>query len=176
MTRGIHLLANVFPKPFGDGLRPKMQHANVSAPIWQNACLRAARWLDMPDLVAMRLPLPTMVQHDRGDDLFSLEPAEQGLREVGEAFAKAGAARSWAAECFEGPHKFDADMQAKAFAFFDRWLAQPGDAAAGGGGAELAGLRASMAEGRAAARGRLEDELRALEARREELHRVLAGL
>ena len=30
--RGIHLYANVFPKPFGDQLRPKKQHANVSAP------------------------------------------------------------------------------------------------------------------------------------------------
>ena len=32
MACGIHLFANAFPKPSGDQLRSKMQHANVSAP------------------------------------------------------------------------------------------------------------------------------------------------
>jgi hypothetical protein len=69
------------------------------------------RWLDVPDVVAARCPLPTMVLHNEQDQLFSDGEAQRGLREVGEAFAKAGAAGSWRGSSYAGPHKFDRAMQ-----------------------------------------------------------------
>ena len=41
---------------------------------------------------------------------------------LGEVYRKAGAADRYKASFYEGPHKFDREMQAEAFAWFDRWL------------------------------------------------------
>ena len=54
MMRGIHLLANVFPEPFGNQLCPKMQHANVSAP--KRACVPR----NVPACIKMLLPAPRL--------------------------------------------------------------------------------------------------------------------
>lgn len=148
---------------------------------WQGIIAGLARWLDMADVPTLRVPLPTMVQHARGDALFTSAEAERGLREAGEAFRKAGATTSWAAECVEGPHQFSAEMQSRAFAFFDRWLRLHGDgngsSASGSGGdcdgGELAALRESMSRAdattRLATRASLQRELDALEERRAQL-------
>ena len=54
MVCGIHLFANAFPKPFGDQLRPKKQHANVSAP------KRASVPRNVPACLKMVLPAPKL--------------------------------------------------------------------------------------------------------------------
>ena len=54
MACGIHLFANAFPKPFCDQLRPKMQHANVSAP--KRACVPR----NVPACLKMLLPAPKL--------------------------------------------------------------------------------------------------------------------
>ena len=54
MACGIHLFANAFPKPFGNQLCPKMQHANVSAP--KRACVPR----NVPACLKMLLPAPKL--------------------------------------------------------------------------------------------------------------------
>ena len=55
MACGIHLFANAFPNPFGDQLRPKAQHANVSAP------KRASVPCNVPACLKMSLPAPKLM-------------------------------------------------------------------------------------------------------------------
>ena len=54
MACGIHLFGNAFPKPFGEQLRPKTQHANVSAP--KRACVPR----NVPACLKMFLPDPKL--------------------------------------------------------------------------------------------------------------------
>jgi hypothetical protein len=39
-----------------------------------------------------------------------------------EVYKKASAPDRYRASFYDGPHKFDRDMQKEAFAWFDRWL------------------------------------------------------
>ncbi|MFN2165806.1 MAG: hypothetical protein ACK2U9_06055 [Anaerolineae bacterium] len=48
-----------------------------------------------------------------------MQRADGILREV---YAKAGAGQRYEGRFFPGPHKFDLEMQAYAFDWFDRWL------------------------------------------------------
>jgi len=78
--------------------------------------------LDFPDLFSLRVPRPALVLSCADDGLFSfheMERAESMLREV---YAKAGAADRLTVSSWPGGHRFDAEMQEQAFAFFDRWL------------------------------------------------------
>jgi len=141
----------------------------------------AALWrqLDLPDLVAARCPLPTLVQHNRGDALFTTGEAEEGLAQVGAAFAKAGAAESWRGLSYDGPHKFDVEMQEDALGFLERWLrpaACPAAAETGGDCPELAALRDAIAQHAASERARLTRELGELDARRADVAARLAQL
>jgi hypothetical protein len=48
-----------------------------------------------------------------------MKKADEILRAV---YEKAKAADRYACSYYPGPHKFDAKMQAEAFAWFDKWL------------------------------------------------------
>lgn len=78
--------------------------------------------LDFPEILGLRVPLPTLVLNDKEDDLYTLgemERADQILRGV---YKKAGAEDRYACSFYPGPHKFDVAMQNEAFQWFDRWL------------------------------------------------------
>ena len=128
-----------------------------------------------PDRVDLdRFPLFASMRHGmvahlhKGDALFTSAEAERGLEEVRQAFIQGGAAESFSAELYDGPHKFDLPMQASAFAFLDRWL-RP----AGPSGDELSRLRSALAEHGAAERTRLLRVRDELEARRAEVQAQL---
>ncbi len=78
--------------------------------------------LDFPEILGLRAPLPTMVQNNNQDSLFTLSEmkvADEVLRQV---FNKAGAADKYSCRFYDGPHKFDREMQEDAFAWMERWL------------------------------------------------------
>jgi len=80
------------------------------------------KYLDFPEILGLRVPLPTMVQNNLEDDLFSLgemRRADDILREV---YDKAGASDRYVCSFHPGPHKFDLGMQEEAFSWFERWL------------------------------------------------------
>jgi dienelactone hydrolase len=78
--------------------------------------------LDYPEVLGLRVPLPTLVLNDNEDGLFTLAEMHRADAILGEVYRKAGAAEKYRASFYPGPHKFDRPMQEEAFAWFDRWL------------------------------------------------------
>jgi dienelactone hydrolase len=78
--------------------------------------------LDYPEILALRAPLPTLVQNNNEDPLFTLPEMERADRMLADVYAKAGAADRYRCSYYPGPHKFDGEMQTEAFAWFDQWL------------------------------------------------------
>jgi len=81
-----------------------------------------ARDLDYPEILGLNLPHPVMVLNNREDQLFTVPEMERADRILSEVYRKAGIAERYRAKFYPGPHKFDRDMQADAFQWFDRWL------------------------------------------------------
>lgn len=84
--------------------------------------------LDFPEILGLRVPLPTMVLNDSDDTLFTLPEMKASDRILREVYAKAGARERYRCTFHPGPHKFDLPMQAEAFGWFDKWLGKDGDA------------------------------------------------
>jgi dienelactone hydrolase len=78
--------------------------------------------LDYPEILGLRAPLPTLVQNDTEDQLFTMGEMRRADGILGEVYAKAGAADHYKCTFYPGPHKFDRPMHAEAFAWFERWL------------------------------------------------------
>jgi len=78
--------------------------------------------LDFPEILGLRAPLPTLVLNDVDDSLYTLPAMQQADKILNEVYKKANAAEHYQCSYYPGPHKFDAKMQAEAFAWFDRWL------------------------------------------------------
>jgi dienelactone hydrolase len=78
--------------------------------------------LDYPEVLGLRVPLPTLVQNDNDDELFTIGEMRRADGMLQEIYAKAGAAERYKASFYPGPHKFDRPMQDEAFAWFERWL------------------------------------------------------
>ena len=78
--------------------------------------------LDFPEILGLRVPLPTMVLNDEDDQLFTLPEMKRADQILGQVFEKAGASDRYRCSFYPGPHKFDVPMQQEAFAWFDQWL------------------------------------------------------
>jgi dienelactone hydrolase len=81
-----------------------------------------ARDLDYPEVLGLGAPNPVLVLNNRQDALFTMPEMERADRILAEVYKKAGAADRYRASFYDGPHKFDLEMQKEAFAWFDRWL------------------------------------------------------
>ena len=78
--------------------------------------------LDFPEILGLRVPLPTLVLNDSDDDLYTLPEMNRADSILREIYEKAGAGDKYACSYYPGEHKFDKDMQREAFDWFDRWL------------------------------------------------------
>jgi len=76
-----------------------------------------ARLGDWPDLAACRAPSPLLVQYDRDDELFPLDGMQAADARLSAHYRTAGAPDAYRGEFYPGPHKFDLEMQAAAFAW-----------------------------------------------------------
>lgn len=79
-------------------------------------------YLDFPEVLGIRAPLPTMVQNNNDDDLFTLPEMKKADTILREIFVKAGAGDKYQGKFYDGEHKFDEPMQKDAFEWFDKWL------------------------------------------------------
>lgn len=79
-------------------------------------------YLDFPEILGLRAPLPTMVQNDNQDSLYTLPEMKAADKILKDVFTKAGAADRYDCRFYEGPHKFDLEMQKDAFDWFGKWL------------------------------------------------------
>jgi dienelactone hydrolase len=75
---------------------------------------RSGEW---PDLVACQAPAPLLVQYDLQDDLFSEEGMRAADARLKALYASVGDAQAYCGQFYPGPHKFDVEMQAAAFAW-----------------------------------------------------------
>lgn len=80
------------------------------------------QFLDFPEILGLRVPLPTMVLNDSEDALYTLPEMKEADTVLRTVFEKAGAADRYKCSFYPGPHKFDKAMQQEAFAWFDKWL------------------------------------------------------
>ena len=78
--------------------------------------------LDFPEILSLRVPLPTMVLNDADDFLYTLPEMKRADTILSEIYAKAGALDQYQCSFYPGPHKFDKAMQKEAFSWFDKWL------------------------------------------------------
>jgi dienelactone hydrolase len=85
--------------------------------------------LDYPEVLGLRVPLPTLVQNDIDDQLFTMPEMKRADSMLAEVYTKAAAPDRYRCTFYPGPHKFDLDMQSEAFEWFDGWL-KPGSVSA----------------------------------------------
>lgn len=78
--------------------------------------------LDFPEILGLRVPLPTMVMNDVDDELYTLDEMKQADKILSAVYSKANAAEKYKCVYYPGLHKFDKQMQAGAFDWFDKWL------------------------------------------------------
>jgi hypothetical protein len=78
--------------------------------------------LDYPEVLGLAAPNPVLVLNNNQDQLFTLPEMKRSDEILKEVYKKAGASERYLASFYEGPHKFDLEMQKEAFAWFDRWL------------------------------------------------------
>ena len=80
------------------------------------------RDLDYPEILGLAVPNPVLVLNNRQDQLFTMPEMERADRILTQVYKKAGAPDRYRASFYDGPHKFDREMQNEAFAWFDHWL------------------------------------------------------
>ena len=89
---------------------------------WMAYVAGLPRFMDYPEILAMRAPRPSLVQSCLQDPLYTpgeVKKAEVILEEI---YDKAGAPDCFRMSYYGGPHQFSIPMQEEAFAWFDRWL------------------------------------------------------
>ncbi|GLU56872.1 alpha/beta hydrolase family protein [Dyadobacter frigoris] len=89
---------------------------------WMTYAPLLPNYLDFPEILGLRVPLPTLVQNNIHDDLYTLSEMKKADIILVEVYKKANAAQHYKAVFYDGPHKFDAKMQSDAFQWFDKYL------------------------------------------------------
>jgi dienelactone hydrolase len=80
------------------------------------------RYLDYPEILGLRVPLPSLVLATDNDPLYTLDEVHRAAAMLEEVYERAGASGAFAFNMHKGHHKFDVPMQEEAFDWFDRWL------------------------------------------------------
>ena len=81
--------------------------------------------LDFPEILALRAPAATMVLNSREDALYTLPQMQRADAMITDTFKRANASDHYKSIYYDGGHKFDRQMQADAFDWFDRFLKTP---------------------------------------------------
>lgn len=80
------------------------------------------KYMNFPEILGMRVPLPTMVLNNSEDSLYTVPEMKKAVEILKGVYSKAGSSDTFSAKMYSGPHKFDAEMQEDAFAWMDKWL------------------------------------------------------
>ena len=80
------------------------------------------RELDFPEILALRVPQPVLVQACREDPLFRVAEVERAGELLQGIYRYAGAEEAVRTSLYPGPHCFSREMQGEAFSWLDRWL------------------------------------------------------
>lgn len=77
------------------------------------------RLLDLPDVMSLHAPLPLLVQYNNHDRLFSLDGQKAANRKLADVYAKMGFCENYSGQFYDGRHKFDVEMQERAFGWLE---------------------------------------------------------
>ena len=89
---------------------------------WMTYVPLLPRELGFPEILGLRVPLPTLVLNDIDDQLYTVPEMERADALLREVYERAGASENYRCSFYPGPHKFDLEMQTEAFDWFDHWL------------------------------------------------------
>jgi len=89
---------------------------------WMTYAPLMPNYLDFPEILGLRVPLPTMTLNNNQDGLYSLPEMKKADIILQEVFEKAGDGERYRGGFYDGDHKFDTQMQQDAFNWFDKWL------------------------------------------------------
>jgi dienelactone hydrolase len=89
---------------------------------WMTYTPLLPKYLEFPEILSLRAPLPTMTLNNNQDQLFTLSEMQKADGILKQVFAKAGAPANYKGAFYDGLHKFDVAMQEEAFDWFDKWL------------------------------------------------------
>ncbi|MFH0759746.1 MAG: hypothetical protein V2B15_20830 [Bacteroidota bacterium] len=89
---------------------------------WMTYTPLLPRYMDFPEILGMRVPLPAIILNNTNDQLYTLPEMNKADQILKEIYGKAGASDHYKSGFYPGPHKFDVQMQHDAFDWFDRWL------------------------------------------------------
>jgi len=91
---------------------------------WMTYTPLLPKYLDFPEILGLRVPLPTMVLSNTEDELYTLPERKKADKILRDVYKKADAGGNYTSKFYPGHHKFDTEMQKDAFDWFDRWLKQ----------------------------------------------------
>ncbi|NWG13979.1 MAG: hypothetical protein HXY20_10645 [Acidobacteria bacterium] len=89
---------------------------------WMTYVPLLPRELDFPEILALRAPAATMVLNCTEDALYTMPEMKRADEILRQTFSRGGAAAMYTSKFYPGGHKFDLEMQADAFAWFDKHL------------------------------------------------------
>jgi dienelactone hydrolase len=78
--------------------------------------------MDHPDIASIAMPTPLMVINGIQDFLFEPDGVRAAHEKLAKCYAKAGAPDHFKGIIEERPHEFNAERQADAWAWFEKWL------------------------------------------------------
>ena len=80
------------------------------------------KFLDFPEIYALRAPKPAMVLSCNNDDLYTLKEMKNANSIIKKVYTKANASDKFLGKFYPGGHKMDKPMQKDAFDWMDKWL------------------------------------------------------
>jgi dienelactone hydrolase len=89
---------------------------------WMTYLPLLPRAMDFSEILGLRVPLPTLVQNCNEDSLYTMQGMQNADETLRAVYDKAGAPDQYEARFYPGGHKFDLEMQADAFCWWDRHL------------------------------------------------------
>ena len=89
---------------------------------WMTYVPLLPRDLDFPEILALRAPSATMVLNCTEDPLYTVAEMKRADAMLRDTFKRGGAEQQYRCNFYPGGHKFDREMQADAFAWFDAHL------------------------------------------------------
>jgi hypothetical protein len=101
---------------------PELLNHHVESHTWMFFPPGLATIADWPDLAASRAPSPLLVQYDRDDPLFPIQGMQSAHARIASHYERAGHSSSYVGRFYDGPHKFDKQMQEDAFTWLGKML------------------------------------------------------
>jgi len=99
---------------------PDLLDCHVEPHTWMFFPPGLAAIADWPDLAASRAPSPLLVQYNRDDQLFPIQGMQSAHARIAFHYEQTGQPSRYLGRFYDGPHKFDKEMQKEAFG----WLAE----------------------------------------------------